>query len=116
MKKFFLGLSVLVGGLFVAGPSHATVVSTYELDLASSGVSCPVGGCGTVVLSSPTGDLKSDLTFTINLASGVSFIDNGSVHTSPGNPVFWFDLTDANAITFSGLPEIGDDRYQDIHL
>src|SRR6516162_3249484 len=105
MKNPFLSLSVLAAGLFVAGASHATVVSTYELDLASTGVSCPVGGCGTVVLSSATGALNSDLTFTINLAPGVSFVDNGSVHTSPGNPVFWFDLTGPNAITFSGLPE-----------
>jgi hypothetical protein len=37
----------------------------------------------------------------------VSFVDNGSVHTSPGNPVFWFNLTDANPITFSGLPLSG---------
>jgi hypothetical protein len=33
------------------------VASTRELDLASGGVSCPKGGCGTVVLSSATGDL-----------------------------------------------------------
>jgi hypothetical protein len=105
MKNPCLSLSVLIAGLFVAGASHATVVSTYELDLASGGVSCPVGGCGTVVLSSPTGALNSDLTFTVNLAAGVSFVDNGKVQTSPGNPVFWFDLT--GPITFSGLPESG---------
>jgi hypothetical protein len=105
MKKFFLSLSGLSAGLLVCGASHAAVVSTYELDLASTGVSCPVGGCGTVVLSSPTGALNSNLTFTINLAPGVSFVDNGKVKT--GNPVFWFDLTDAHAIKFLGLPESG---------
>ena len=48
------------------------------------------------------GDTTSSLTYTVDLATGVSFHGNHSGSSGTG-PVFYFDLTDANPITFSGV-------------
>jgi hypothetical protein len=95
------GVVALAGGLATASAARAAVVDlTYDLDLngMSSGT-CPGGVCGTVTV---TGDTTSSLTYTVDLATGVSFHANHS-GSSGTAPFFYFDLTDANAIAFSGV-------------
>jgi hypothetical protein len=95
------GVVALAGGLATASAARAAVVDlTYDLELngMSSGT-CPGGVCGTVTVA---GDTASSLTFTVDLVTGVSFHANHTGSSGTG-PFFYFDLTDANAITFSGV-------------
>jgi hypothetical protein len=100
MRRSF-ALIALLGGLTLATASRAAVVDlNYQLDLngMSSGT-CPSGVCGTVSIK---GDTTSSLTYTIDLATGVSFHANHP-HSSGTGPFLYFQLTDANPIKFSDL-------------
>jgi PEP-CTERM motif len=95
------GALAIVGSLATLGGAQAALVDlTYNLELngMSSGT-CPGGVCGTV---SVVGDTTSSLTYTVDLATGVSFHGNHTGDSGTG-PVFYFDLTDSNPITFSGV-------------
>jgi hypothetical protein len=93
--------------LCAAGVSHASVVNlTYDLDLnGTSGAACPGGVCGTVKV---VGDTTTSLTYTVDLATGVSFHANHSGNSGTG-AFFYFQLTDpgAPAITFSKVGTSG---------
>ncbi|SRR5579871_709371 len=101
MRGSVAALIGLLSTLAFAAPSQASVVDlTFDLNLnGSSSATCPVGGCGTVTI---TGDTTSSLTYTITLGTGASFHTNFTGNSGTG-PFLYFDLTDANAITFSGL-------------
>ena len=108
----------VAGGLGLTSPSFASAVDlTYNLNLngMSSGEgqstpSCPDGVCGTVTV---TGDTTSSLTFTVDLANGVSFHGQHSGSFGSG-PVLYFDLTGPNRIYFTAIGDsgkIGSKRY-----
>ena len=98
------GLLAIAAATALASPAWAEAVDfTYNirLDGMSTG-NCAGTVCGTAFGTvTVTGNTDSSLTYTVNLAPGVSF------YAGDGN-VFYFDLTDGGgpAITFSG---IGDD-------
>jgi hypothetical protein len=89
-----------LGCFAVVTPSQAAVVnSTYNLDLSgATGLTCTGSTCGTVTV---TGDTSSSLTYTVNLGS-FAFHDNPATN-SPQNGVFWFQLTGASDISFTGI-------------
>lgn len=96
-----IGALAIASSLATADIAQAAVVNlTYDLELngMSSGT-CPGGVCGTVTV---VGDTTSSLTYTVDLATGVSFHGNHSGGSGTG-PVFYFDLTDSNPITFTGV-------------
>lgn len=94
-------------GLCFSGGAQASVVSlTYDLDLnGMSAGTCPGGICGTVKV---VGDTTSSLTYTVDLATGVSFHANHGGNSGTG-PFFYFELTDPHgpAITFSNIGTSG---------
>ena len=95
------GVLAIAGSLATAEFAQAALVNlTYDLELngMSSGT-CPGGVCGIVTV---VGDTASSLTYTIDLAPGVSFHGNHSGSSGTG-PVFYFELTNSNPITFSGV-------------
>lgn len=95
-----LAAALAIASGWAASAQAAVVDLTYDLTLnAMSTGTCPDGVCGTVKV---TGDTASSLTFTVDLATGVSFHGDHSGDSGTG-PVFYFDLTDSNPITFSGV-------------
>jgi hypothetical protein len=97
------GLFAIALGLGAASSSYASPVNlTYDLDLnGMSAGTCPGGICGTVKV---VGDTTSSLTYTVDLAGGVSFHANHTGSSGTG-AFFYFELTDpgAPAITFSNI-------------
>jgi hypothetical protein len=97
-------LGAVVG--FQAGPAGAAVVNlTYALALNAMSVgSCPDGSCGTVKI---TGDTDSSLTYTVDLATGVSF------HGAPNavKDIFYFDVTGGTSRTVTGDSLTGGSGY-----
>ena len=113
MRTWIAGLAAMAA-LTVASPSRASVVDlTYDLNLNGMSVgTCPGGVCGTVTIM---GNTTSSLTYTVDLATGVSFHANHSGSSGTG-PFFYFQLTDpgGGAITFSNIGTngtIGSDSY-----
>jgi hypothetical protein len=107
MRSSVAALIALFGGLTFSSASHASAVDlSFQLDLngMSSGT-CPGGVCGTVTV---IGDTTSSLTYTVDLASGVSFHADHTGNSGTG-PFLYFELTDPGgaAITFSGLSSGG---------
>jgi hypothetical protein len=103
MRGFIVALIAFLNGLTLTTTSQASVVDLhYNLDLngMSSGT-CPGGVCGTVSI---TGNTTSSLTYTVDLASGVSFHADHSGSSGTG-AFLYFQLTDpgAPAITFSAV-------------
>jgi hypothetical protein len=96
--------ALAIGAVAVTAAQAALVNLSYDLDLngMSSGT-CPGGVCGTVKV---TGDTTSSLTYTVDLATGVSFHGNHTGSSGTG-PVLFFDLTDSNPITFSAIGVAG---------
>jgi PEP-CTERM motif len=93
------GALTIASGLPALSPAQAAVVDlTYNLDLnGMSTGTCPGGVCGTVTV---VGDTASTLTYTVDLATGVSFHANHSGSSGTGT-FFYFDVTDGgvNPIT-----------------
>lgn len=94
-----IGALAIAGSLVTVNGAQAALVDlSYNLDLngMSSGT-CPGGVCGTV---SVVGDTTSSLTYTIDLATGVSFHANHTGSSGTGT-FFYFDVTDGggNPIT-----------------
>jgi hypothetical protein len=87
--------------LAAADAARAALVNlTYDLELSGMSTgTCPGGVCGTVTV---VGDTTSSLKYTVDLPTGVSFHGNHSGSSGTG-PVFYFELTDSNPITFSGV-------------
>jgi len=103
----------IIGAMALASPVRAEVVDLdYNIRLDGTLGTCAGTVCatkfGTITV---TGNTDSSLTYTVNLASGVSFYGNSGT-----GPVFYFDLTDPGGgpITFSGLGvngTIGSESY-----
>ena len=100
---------VLGTGLFVvpASGNASTIDDLFGLTLngMSSGV-CPLGTCGTIDVK---GDPTVSLTYTVDLATGVSFHGNHTGSSGTG-PVFYFELTDPTgnpAISFKNVGTSG---------
>ncbi|MCG2673287.1 PEP-CTERM sorting domain-containing protein [Bradyrhizobium sp. GCM10023182] len=109
MSRFNVLKAIAVLGFSIASANvagAAVVNETFDLDLngMTSGT-CPGGICGTVHL---TGNTTSSLTFTVDLAHGVSFHANHSGNSGIG-PFFYFQLTDPGgpSIAFSNIGDSG---------
>jgi hypothetical protein len=103
MRGLLASFIALLGGLTFATASHASLVDlSFQLDLnGMSAGTCPGGVCGSATI---VGDTTSSLTYTINLAQGVSFHANHPKDSGTGD-FLYFQLTDpgGNLITFSNI-------------
>ena len=102
------GVLAIAGSLATADFAQAALVNlTYDLELngMSSGT-CPGGVCGIVTV---VGDTASSLTYTIDLAPGVSFHGNHSGSSGTG-PVLYFELTEFESDHLQRRRGVGDDR------
>jgi PEP-CTERM motif len=105
VKKYLAAFSALFAGLMISGASHASVVTTYALNLNGMTTgTCPGGVCGTVTVTDTIVGTAETLAFEVDLSTGVSFHANHAGSSGTG-PFFYFQLTDPGGgpITFTGV-------------
>ncbi len=87
-----LAAMVGLGEIGPAAAANVDLTSPLQLNAMSHGT-CPHGVCGTVKV---TGNTDSSLTYTVDLAEGVSFHGDKT-------DFFYFELTGGASITFSNI-------------
>ncbi len=90
-----LAAMVGLGEIGPAAAANVDLTAPLQLNGMSEGT-CPHGVCGTVKV---TGNTDSSLTYTIDLAQGVSFYGDHGDRAD----FFYFELTGGTSITFSDI-------------